>query len=383
MVSQMACGRSRFVELRLAPQPVRQRSLRAGGFTLVELLVVIAIIGVLVALLLPAVQAAREAARRNQCMNNLKQLGLAMLNHEAAKKRFAQNEQYIYKGKNGIQRRDLASHLVMVSPYVEAAGLYGQLDLSPNAPKVPGDQTVNGVKLRQLPLAVLTCPSDELTGVVDPKEFKNKWTINYPGSVATTSYSGSMGAQLMGWGTFNVKSVVGSAGSEKYGTNSKYPGDDWFNTTSKPDKCGNSMNERGDCPDPATISGVFSRSAWAAALKEIEDGTSNTIMMGEIRPSTAAHNWINGWTLSEGMWFATRAPLNYETSPAVTGVPQPPGKLWDDDFNAAHGFKSRHAGGVNFVFCDGSVHFLNESIDYTNYQRLGARSEGESITESY
>ena len=388
MVSQLSGGRSRSAEFRQASPAVPRRGLRTGGFTLVELLVVIAIIGVLVALLLPAVQAAREAARRNQCMNNLKQLGLAMLNHEAVKKRFAQNEQYVWQKNGTTGRRDLASHLVMVAPYVEATGLYGRIDLSPNAAKVPGDQLVDGVPLRQLPLAILACPSDDKTGVVMPDRGAsviNSWKTlanSRPGPVATTNYSGSMGAQLMGWDkTCDFAGLVGSKGTI-YGQNSKFPGEDWFNTTSKRDICGNAMNERGDCPDPATISGVFSRSAWAASLKEIEDGTSNTIMMGEIRPSTSAFNWVHGWTLSEGMWFATTAPLNYETdpeSPEASVIPRPFCRRWDEDFNTSNGFKSRHAGGVNFVFCDGSAHFLNESIDYGNYQRLGARSDGESL----
>lgn len=357
------------------------------AFTLVELLVVIAIIGVLVALLLPAVQAAREAARRNQCMNNLKQLGLGMLNHETAKKRFARNEQYIYTlSSGGGQLRDFASHLVMVSPYMEATALYNQLNLEVSGTTPPpGDQIVQGAPLRQLPLAVFTCPTDDKTGVVEPNNgFINDWPhLIRPGLVATTNYAGSMGAQLMGWQGCNVKSIIGYTGNV-YGMNTEYPGDDWFNTTSKKSSCPDQPNgnSRGDCPDPATLSGVFSRSNWAASLREIEDGTSNTIMMGEIRPSTAEFNWIHGWTYSEGMWFATTAPINYETDPAlVGGAAAPVCRRWGKDFSTAHGFKSLHPGGANFVYCDGSVHFLSESIDYTNYQRLGARSDGETLTE--
>ena len=105
-------------------------------------------------------------------------------------------------------------------------------------------------------------------------------------------------------------------------------------------------------------------------------------MMGEIRPSTSGFNWVHGWTLSEGMWFATTGPINYETDPElVGGAAAPVCKRWDKDFSTAHGFKSLHPGGANFVYCDGSVHFLSESIDYTNYQRLGARSDGETLTD--
>jgi len=308
-----------------------------------------------------------------------------MLNHESAKKRFAQNEQSVFytTGSKTPGRRDLASHLVMVSPYVEATALYGQINLdpSPTVP-VPGDQIVQGVPLRQLPLAALTCPSDEKTGVIQPQNgYVKVWGgLIKPGPVATSSYSGSMGAQLMGWNGCDVRTIVGYTGTV-YGQNTIYKGDDWFNTTSKPTSCGHAGNERGDCPDPNTISGVFSRSAWAARIKQIEDGTANTIMMGEIRPSTAGFHWIHGWTKSEGLWFATTAPLNFETDPAIVapGGTPPPCRNWEGDFNTANGFKSLHAGGVNFVFCDGSVHFLQDTIDYTTYQRLGARSDGEAV----
>ena len=365
------CQRSRIL---------KPREPAARAFTLVELLVVIAIIGVLIALLLPAIQAAREAARRSQCTNNLHQLGVAMLNHETAIGRFARNEQSIHGGN----RRALASHLVMVTPYLEAAGLYNQLNLAENAPQIPGDQIVQGVPLRQLQLAVYTCPSDDKAGVVDPRHPKiGRWgTIltDIAGPVATTNYAGSMGAQLMGWEGCDVRTIVGFIGN--YGTNSPdYPGDDWFNTTSVQDTCNiyEQGNERGDCSDPATLSGVFGRSNWAASMREIEDGTANTIMMGEVLPASTAFQWMYGWSKSEGLWFATTAPMNFETDPDVVPQPYPVCGNWAEDFNVANGFKSRHAGGVNFVYCDGSVHFLADSLDYTTYQRLGARSDVEVI----
>ncbi len=363
-----------------------------SAFTLVELLVVIAIIGVLVALLLPAVQAAREAARRSQCANNLRQLGLDMLNHETAKGRFARNEQEVFilgQPSPTFGQRDRASHLVMVTPYVEAAGIYNQLNLSLNANPLPADQKVGGTYLRELALAVLTCPSDDRTGVHDPHSgFQTSWEtlITWGGGpVATTSYAGSMGAQLMGWGSCNVKTLLGLPNDGFHAQKTIYPGDDWFNTTSVADGCGhdaNYGNQRGDCPNSDTVSGVFSRSNWAAKLKEITDGTANTIMMGEIRSSATAFAWVDGWVRSEAMWFATTAPLNFETDPFVLGYS--PGQTppvcydWGKDFNTASGFKSKHPGGVTFVFCDGSTHFLSDSIDYGTYQQLGARSDGEA-----
>jgi prepilin-type N-terminal cleavage/methylation domain-containing protein/prepilin-type processing-associated H-X9-DG protein len=361
----------------------RLRATSAAGFTLVELLVVIAIIGVLVALLLPAVQAAREAARRSQCINNLKQLGLALQNHHSAKQRFPKNEQVIHQFASGREvRRDLASHLVMLSPYVEAANLYGRLDLSPTAAQVPGDQLIDGIPLRELPLSVLTCPSDSQTGL-QQADGVVQWRSLVDGPVAVTSYAGSIGSQVMdSWAGCNLATIVGNGG-DRYDHDND--GEDWFNTTSTGASCGGGPgNIRSDCEWPDSISGVFARSTWAAAIEEIEDGTSNTIAIGEIRPSASAFQWIEGWTKSEGLWFATTAPLNWNTHPEEAGggsggVRRPPCRNWEQDFNAAMGFKSLHPGGVHFAFCDGSVHFLQESIDHTTYQRLGARSDGDPV----
>jgi prepilin-type processing-associated H-X9-DG protein len=138
-------------------------------------------------------------------------------------------------------------------------------------------------------------------------------------------------------------------------------------------------NIRSDCPHKRTLSGVFARSTWAAAIKDISDGTSKTIAMGEIRPRCSAFQWIHGWTLSEGLWFATTAPINYPTCRDEPKVFGGLGGNWELDFNTAMGFKSRHPGGVCMLFADGSTFFLNENVDYTTYQKLGARADSEAI----
>jgi prepilin-type processing-associated H-X9-DG protein len=134
---------------------------------------------------------------------------------------------------------------------------------------------------------------------------------------------------------------------------------------------------------------VFARATWSAKIAQINDGTSSTIAMGEILPASSGFQWVRGWSLSEGLWFATTAPLNFNTdkddAPQITsgggrggGSSTPaPGHDWELDFNTAMGFKSRHPAGANFLFADGSVHFLNDSIDYITYQRLGARNDNE------
>jgi prepilin-type N-terminal cleavage/methylation domain-containing protein/prepilin-type processing-associated H-X9-DG protein len=359
---------------------------RARGFTLVELLVVIAIIGVLVALLLPAVQSAREAARRAQCMNNLRQLGIALHNHHDSVGRFPMNVNHIHEG-----RRDFASHLVNLAPYIEESGLHDAIDFcdpfDPNCVR-PGEQRIGNVPIREYVVEPLQCPSDEKNGLVDPRDGVTRWAgLIRPGAVAVTNYAGSIGSQVVdSWNNFNLSTVVGNGG-ERFDHDDD--GEDWFNSTSTGEPCGAGPgNIRSDCPWPSSISGVFSRSTWAASIEDITDGTSNTIAMGEIRPRSSAFQWVHGWTLSEGLWFATTAPINFPTNPdevrpiggsGGTGGQLPPGSDWEYDFNTAMGFKSAHPGGANFVFADGSAHFLQENIDYGTYQMLGARADGEAI----
>jgi prepilin-type N-terminal cleavage/methylation domain-containing protein/prepilin-type processing-associated H-X9-DG protein len=365
---------------------------QARGFTLVELLVVIAIIGILVALLLPAVQAAREAARRSQCINNLRQLGIAIHNHHQAKGRFPSNVNWIHPEGTHKAARDFASHLVNASPYLEETALHSAIKFcDPNDPACipPGEQLINSVPIRQYVVASLRCPSDDKNGLVDPKDRVVNWAaLVRPGPVAVTNYAGSVGSQVMeSWTGFKLSTVVGNGGAQ---FDANDDGEDWFNQNYSPGSfCQTGPNGgvqagtniRSDCPHAKTLSGVFARCTWAASIKDITDGTSKTIAMGEIRPRCSAFQWVHGWTLSEGLWFATTAPINYPTNPDEFGTTPPPGSNWELDFNTAMGFKSRHSGGANMLFADGSTRFLVESIDYSTYQKLGARADNVPIDD--
>lgn len=301
---------------------------KRSGFTLVELLVVIAIIGVLIALLLPAVQAARESARRTQCNNNLKQLGLALHNHHDVRKRFP--------GGSGANPWDAGNHrkgsvLVKLLPFIEESGFYDQM---PHDGDVDGWILANSSRYNYIVTGYI-CPSD--TGARTDR--------------ANTNYAISMGHQSMpsqgGWCSSYNGHLNGATG-------------------------------HGSTESPGNISGIFSRFTWAAKFSDVTDGTSKTIAMGEIRPKCGDHH-NEGWFHSNALWTATTAPINFPTCENEPGY-QADSCNAKNNWMTSQGFKSRHTNGAQFLFTDGSVQFLNETIDYQTYQRLGARADGQPVS---
>jgi prepilin-type N-terminal cleavage/methylation domain-containing protein/prepilin-type processing-associated H-X9-DG protein len=360
-----------------ASPPGRIRNRQLHGFTLVELLVVIAIIGVLVGLLLPAVQSAREAARRMHCANNLKQLGIALHNYHAAHRTFPCNINRVRSMLYGwTDNLAWASHLVLLLPYLEENTWYDLIDIK--SALRPAYQIIHGKPLGEQRINQFRCPSDQEPPVTP--------------TIALTNYAGSIGSQMMESFTgCNLSAIVGDGGSQYDDDND---GEDWFSYTSKGPRCnaGSPGNTRSDCPESQRISGVFARCTWAASLSHIPDGTSKTLAMGEVRGWCSGFLWEYGWANSEGLWFATTAPINFPTCPGENGVSVDPGNPAyggtgcnhkGASFNTNMGFKSLHPEGVHFVFCDGSVRFLPELIDHTVYQSLGDRQDGTVIQEGF
>lgn len=322
-----------------------------AAFTLVELLAVIAIIGILVALLLPAVQAAREAARRMQCANNLKQVGLAMLSFESSQGRFPFGQNYPIKHLSNSDK-DRMCWFQELLPCIEQQPLRDSLD----------NHLANGGKVwftpgRELAIPTFMCPSDP----VNPKTVTAGWSES-PGGTPETSqgFSGNYAA---------------CAGSTV------------FNPT------GDSFGEK--------LNGIFyARSQTRVA--DIRDGTSNTLLLGEIvlvRDVSAGIVQGGGnvagvqyhdkrgryWNVHQGSFlFSTLRPPNTSVGDrllwCIDTPPRAPCQATGTD-NVNNSLRSHHPGGALSVFADGSVHFIPEGIDPVVYRGLGTRA-GREVPEA-
>ncbi len=311
------------------------RRWQSRGFTLIELLVVIAIIAILIGLLLPAVQKVREAANRMKCSNNLKQYGIAC---------HMFNDTYNYLPPGGKQNpdgdwnADKGSWLVFTLPYVEQEPLWKSM---PNY-NVPGYNSIANSILPQTKLPLGRCPSD-----------------GYNLDAAVCNYVGSLGPQC----------AIGPCG---YNPHQQYcdPRNnglgDWGYAVS-PDH-GNSYSAQ-------DIRGMFNRLGAKITLASVTDGTSNTIMIGESLPGQHDHLAQNYWPGYNGgaAHCTTIIPINYRSDGQNWCSPP---ETFAGNWNVSWGFKSNHTNGTNFVYADGSVHFVSQSINHRTYQLLGCRNDG-------
>jgi prepilin-type N-terminal cleavage/methylation domain-containing protein len=336
---------------------------RRRGFTLVELLVVIAIIGVLVALLLPAVQAARESARRSECNNKLKQLGLACQNYVTANGDLPYSEfTWAASCNNQFAGPNLpgpggngTSWILRALPYFEQQSLYNQF-ASAHAFEgtfssmkglrgglSAGDRTILN-QLVQTVLPALTCPSDDFS---QTDEYVRDQP-DYAGQLlASGNFKGCVGNTLVVNNTFTW---IPKPGEMRAG--------DWHAT----DKCN---------------TGLFWRNDYymkKARFKSMTDGSSNTFMVGEVLPQFDQHS---SWAFANGIWGTCSIPPNYLIGLSNEDLLQIRTYHYE-----SLGFRSRHVGAVGFSFADGSVHNISENVDMVTYRALSTRGADDLVADS-
>jgi prepilin-type N-terminal cleavage/methylation domain-containing protein/prepilin-type processing-associated H-X9-DG protein len=324
--------------------------IKRSGFTLVELLVVIAIIGVLVALLLPAVQAAREAARRMQCQNNLKQIGLGFHNHESAKKGFPprrfSSPDHGYTGWG-----------LFILPYMEQKALYDSYDFKYDYYD-PKNQAVTETNLK-----VYICPS----APHNPK-------IPSGGPVTEGSANPSKGTvfQVEGFMDYMVPNGM-NVPTTGWGAQFTTPG-----------------NATQALLDSSTVFSSVGVSYVTRRLAEITDGTSNTLLVNETagwpqnwkgktrtfpdKPLSNRGNWA-GWQSLAYATYSRDGLLSSSTNPTA-------GDLVNCSVNCSnqnqiYGF---HAGGANVLLCDGSVRFFSEQTSGLLFAQVVTINDGMSVS---
>jgi prepilin-type processing-associated H-X9-DG protein/prepilin-type N-terminal cleavage/methylation domain-containing protein len=302
------------------------------AFTLIELLVVVLIVGLLIALLLPAVQASREAARRAQCINNLKQIGLALENYSSAFGVYPSG--WIEWGPS-----------LDIPAWGWGARLLGFLE---QTPLVPGDllgqyfATQATATVQTTTLAVFLCPSSPRGGLVDTP-FQD-------------------GPQLFMFDQFAPSNYVGSAGNK--------------NPLHFPETCG----------------GIFFYNS-AVKAASITDGMSSTLLVGERSRDLSDATWSGGFMANNctgpswpvqvcdlAVTSFTLSNAGPATDPGYTGSTVFPAiQVPNDHQPGPSGYRSLHPGGCNFLFCDGSVRFVRETVNPPIFAALATRTGGEVV----
>ena len=328
------------------------------GFTLVELLVVITIIGILIALLLPAVQAAREAARRVQCQNNLKQLALACLNHEETHGCLPSagwGRHWAGEPDRGFDQKQPGGWHYNILPYMEQDALHTM--------GARGSATEMAEKTARIatPIAAFSCPSRRSGG---PYPYLQKRMNNIspqPSLIARSDYAASGGDKSDGtWGCYCPNTVE--------------QGDQWTEATWKVKQL-----------SAYHTTGVFYGRSQVT-LAEISDGTSKTYMLGE-RFADPDHyadgicgaddeGWDTGWD-----WDTVRWSGASESADDKVGFPDENFRPTQDTPGITLGlvFGSAHANSFHMAFCDGSVQMMNYAIDLEVHRCLGNRKDGMTI----
>jgi prepilin-type processing-associated H-X9-DG protein len=211
---------------------------------------------------------------------------------------------------------------------------------------------VNGKRLGEYKIPGLACPSDDFVDTPTPQ------------NMAKTSYAPSIGSQLLQ--SNNGCNLITYAGAfpAGMGLDPDNDGEDPFNR-------GNARSDDGRKP----VSGPFGRGYFCehnSGMKHMTDGTSNTILMGEIRMGCNLYSPDWGWSWPESLWYATTAPINFPTCPGDPGFGTNACYTNNsNNWNAEFGFKSRHTGGAQFLLGDGSVRYINQNLDRLTYARLG------------
>jgi prepilin-type N-terminal cleavage/methylation domain-containing protein/prepilin-type processing-associated H-X9-DG protein len=336
------------------------------GFTLVELLVVIAIIGILIAILLPAIQAARESARKIQCSNNIRQLGLACLNYESAQKRLPPGSVWRVGNKLDVSQIETPNNpnlfenwVIKILPQIEGKTTLQMFDLTK---PISGSASPNNIRARAVPIPTMLCPSDTFN--VTP----------FDGSGSSQTNQLNAKGQVWARGDYGCNSAMGKMSITHDGADSAAVPSGWGNRY---------------------IRGVMGANNLTCSIKQITDGSSKTIMLLELRAGLTSFDCRGIWAMSGGPSSCWAHGFHGDANGPNASSPEADDMLSCPDVQVALGgssgvgskgqiivsrlgmscagsapgkanwqqaTRSMHAGGVNTCFADGSVRFITDFI---------------------